>query len=85
MRSEMLEENKEQPKKQNIWGLIMLIALLFAMLSIGIYIGTDSNDMLHSVVVHIGSLGWLKISVLLLVIFTIADKMFKKRDKSKYK
>ena len=81
----MLEENKEHPKKQNIWGFIMLIALIFEMLSIGIYfgiyIGTNSNDILH----HINSLGWIKIAILLLVIFVIADKMYKKRDKTKYK
>jgi uncharacterized membrane protein (DUF2068 family) len=79
-------ENKEEPKKPTSpWGYIMMTALLLAVLSVGIFIGLDNDDKLHSIVVHISSSGWLKISVGLLAVMFIASRMFKNRDKSKYK
>ena len=79
-------DNKEEPKKPTSpWGYIMMIALLLAVLSIGIFIGMAKGDTLNTIASHISSNGWTVIAVVLLFVMFIASRMFKNRDKSKYK
>ena len=79
-------ENKEEPKKpMNPWGYAMMTALLLAVLSAGIFIGMTKDDRLNTIVSHVSSQGWLVTTVVLLAVFYITSRMFKKRDKSKYR
>jgi purine-cytosine permease-like protein len=79
-------ENKEQPKKpMSPWGYIMMTALLLSVLSTGIFIGMSKGDMLNTIVSHVSSQGWAIVTVVLLFIYYITSRLFKNRDKSKYR
>ena len=79
-------ENKEEPKKpMNPWGYAMMTALLLAVLSAGIFIGMTKDDRLNTIVSHVSSQGWFVTTVVLLAVFYITSRMFKNRDKTKYR
>ena len=79
-------ENKEEPKKpMNPWGYIMMAALLLAVLSAGIFIGMTKDDRLNAIASHVSSKGWFVTTVVLLAVFYITSRMFKNRDKTKYR
>ena len=79
-------ENREEPKKPTSpWGYVMMTALLLAVLSEGIFIGMTKGDALNAIVSHVSSQGWSIISVVLLFVFFITSRIYKNRDKSKYR